>query len=119
MLQHIATHTSNEVQGACVLQCDAVLHCVAVHCSVLQCIVYCDFFSATCQLFEQCVAVLKHIATHTSNEVHGACVLQCDAVLHCVAVHCSVLQCIAVCCSALPYVAVSLEGCCLCDQSDF
>jgi len=58
-----------------VLQCDTVLQCVAVWCSVVQCgAVWCSVL--------QCVAV-------------------CCSVLQCVAACCSVLQCVAACCSVL------------------
>ena len=53
------------------LQCDGVLHYVAVCCSVLQ-----------------CVRSLYHVCF---------VMLQCDGVWLCVALCCSVLQCVAVC----------------------
>ena len=58
------------------------MYCLAVSCSVLQCIAVCCVLQCL-----QCVAV-------------------CCSVLQCVAVCCSVLQCVAVCCSALQCVAV-------------
>jgi len=70
-----------------------VLRCVAVCCSVMQC-------------------VTARVVSAVGDFVAQVCcgVLHCDAVccgvLRCVAVCCSVLQCEAVCCSVLQYVAM-------------
>jgi len=68
-----------------------MLQCVAVRCSVLQCVAAYD--------------AMTGVAAHS---VSAGGVLQCVAVccsvlfmLQCVAVRCSVLQCVAVCCSVL------------------
>ena len=71
-----------------------MLHvCVAVCCSVLQ-----------------CVAVLQRVAVNVLQTPGSlAAAIRGDAygiVLQCVAVCCSVLQCVAVCCSVLQCVAV-------------
>jgi len=58
-----------------------VLQCVAVSCSVLQCVAY------------------RKLEVPTSAAVQ--CVAVSCSVLQCVAVRCSVLQCVAVCCSVL------------------
>jgi len=55
-----------------------VLQCVAVCCSVLQCV--------DCHNFH-----------HVFTGVPDLCVAVCCSVLQCVAVCCSVLQCVAVC----------------------
>ena len=66
-----------------------MLQCVAVCCSVLQCVSGCVF-------------------EHDRNMDTGAwCVAVLCSMLQCVVVCCSVLQCVAVCCSVL--VAVSLN----------
>jgi len=91
-----------------------VLRCVAVCCSVLQCVAVCyvhpytyvnPVFKALCAfLLEACEALLS------SNQ--------------CVAVCCSVLQCVAVCCSSvLQCVAVHRTNLnniyiCICQSSD-
>jgi len=61
----------------------SVLQCVAVRCSVLQCV--------------QCVPVRCSVLQ---------CVAVSCSVLQCVAVCCSVLQCVAVCCGVLQCVIV-------------
>ena len=73
-----------------------MLQCVAVRCSVLQCVL-------------QCVAVWAAVS---SASLHLGFVYLlpllhlCCSVLQCVAVCCSVSQCVAVCCSVLQCVAV-------------
>jgi len=59
-----------------VVPCRAILQCVAVCCSVSQCVAVC------------------------------CSVVPCRAILQCVAVCCSVSQCVAVCCSVLPCRAI-------------
>ena len=87
-----------------VLQCVACVACVAVCCSVLKCVAVC-YWGVSKTVFWSC------------NCVASCDVLQCVAVcysaLQCIAVCCSVLQCVAcvaVCCSALKFVAVSYWG---------
>jgi len=75
-----------------------MLQCVAVCCSVLQCVVY------VCECTCRCLFELSksNIAEHCS-------------MLQCVAVCCSVLQCVAVCCSVLcMYVSVHVDVCLNC-----
>ena len=99
--------------------CCIMLHCAAVHCSVLQyvavrtlqCVVHVLQCVAVCCSVLQCVAVccnvLHYVAVRTL-QCMCCSVLQfvavCCSVLQCVAVCCSVLQCATVCCSA--YVAL-------------
>jgi len=64
-----------------------VLQCVAVCCSVLQCVV----------------------ATFHGKETNES-VAVCCSVLQCVAVCCSVLQCVAVCCRVLQCVVATFHG---------
>jgi len=62
-----------------------MLQCVAVCCSVLQCVV----------------------TQITTSRVKGSSALQCVAVAYEIwyaAVYCSVSKCVAVCCSILPYI---------------
>ena len=100
--------------------------CVAVRCSVLQCVVECvAVFVVCCSVLQcdscrdtrknepcparqsatsrtaggECVAVLRFITVCCSA-------LLCVAVRCCVAVCCNVLQCDAVCCSVLQRVAL-------------
>ena len=63
-----------------------VMQCVAVCCSVLQCVVI--------------ATLLAHLVEHHKK------------VLQCVAVYCSVLQCIAVCCSERSRVLQCVAVCC-------
>jgi len=65
----------------------SVLQCVAVCCSVLQCVAV------------ECMYLLSVLQ----------CVAVCCSVLQCVAVCCSVLQCVAVCCSRV-YVSAKQVG---------
>ena len=95
----------------CVAVCCSVLQCVAVilrnvkyisqffsmkHilvcCSVLQCVAVC------CSVL-QCVAVILRNVNYFSQFFSMKHILMCCSVLQCVAVCCSVLQCVAVCCS--------------------
>jgi len=69
--------------------CSVLLQCVAVRCSVLQCV----------------VSGGRCTHTHTPS-LDSVCVSEHESVLQCIAVHCSALQCIAVHCSALQCVAV-------------
>jgi len=64
--------------------CCSALQCVAVRCSVSQCV-------AVCRSALHCVAVRCNVSQ---------CVTVCRSALQCVAVRCSVSQCVAVCCSA-------------------
>ena len=70
-----------------------MLQCVAVCCSVSQCV--------------QCV-VTTFVATDSADVVTTlqVCVALCCSALLCVAVCCNVLQCVALCCSVLQCVAV-------------
>jgi len=74
------------------------LQCVAVCCSVLQCVLQCV---AVCAAV--CCSVLRRVAVcrgHiTEGSCHSPCILVLQYVLQCVAMCCSVLQCVAVCCS--------------------
>ena len=84
------------------------LQCVAVCCSVLQCVVKSpntqnewpmSFAWYLEEVYEQ-----PPVRTQRCSVLQ--CVAVCCRVLQCVAVCCSVLQCVAVCCSALQSVAV-------------
>ena len=74
-----------------------MLQCVAVCCSVLQCVAVQDRIK---DLYQR--AFLSS-ASEKRHMIGAVCcnVLQCVAVLQCRAVNYSVLQCIAVCCSVL------------------
>ena len=102
-----------------------MLQCVAVCCSVLQCvavaIVSCFLFiviyimwhdTFKCVQFDTvCCSVLQRVAAaclvlHTLqsfilSDITFKCVAACCSVLQCVAVYCSVLQFAALCCSVL------------------
>jgi len=85
--------------------------CVAVCCSVLQCVaVSCcesQWAAVSCSVL-QCVAVASCESLHVRGHVRVLqCVAVCCNVLQCVAVSCSVLQYVAVCCCELQWVAVS------------
>ena len=75
----------------------ACVRCVAVCCSVLQ-----------------CVAVTEE---SRAFRLRLACAAVCCGVLQCVAVCCSVLQCVAVCCSVLPPRNPELSSLALCAES--
>jgi len=107
----------------CVVECCSVLQSVAVHCSVLQCVVMIHRKSGqirSCCSMLQCVAVLRNmllikileiwslpyfsriIAAQYDGQVlrvNVVYVLQFVAV--CSAVFCSVLQCVVVCCRVI------------------
>jgi len=80
-----------------------MLQCVAVCCSVLQCVAA-PLVKAltTVHVFARlpvvCCGVLQRVAVCCSVL---QCVAVCYSVLQCVAVCCSVLQCVAACCSVL------------------
>jgi len=84
-----------------------VLQCVAVCCSMLQCVsvrTHCSKNHSKCSdishhFITQCIAVLAH-ASYPSTPPQLVC-----SVLQCVAVCCSVLQRVAVCCSVLQRIA--------------
>ena len=94
--------------------------CVAVCCSVLQCVavwtraVYSSQDLAlqnvaVCRSVLQCVAVPCSVLQCVAECCRVLqSVAECCRVLQCVAVCCSVLQCVAVCCSVLQCVAVYL-----------
>jgi len=73
-----------------------VLQCVAVCCSVLQCVATSEFIETR----DACVLAMEYVAGVLQ------CVAVCCSVLQCVVVCCSALQCGAVCCSALQCVTV-------------
>ena len=94
-----------------------MLQCVAVCCSVLQCIpTHCNTDgSSLCQIM-----TVKKTPWIGQEACSGASIIECSACqccsvlqrvavswseLQCVAVRCSVLQCVAVCCGVLPCVA--------------
>jgi len=79
-----------------------VLQCVAVCCSVLQCV------AAT-----HCSALQRYCNTPQHTNCWRSCSRGCDCSWsHGVAVCCSVLQCFAVCCSVVQCVAVCCWRCC-------
>ena len=108
--------------------CSVLPLCVAVWCSLLQCVAVRGNGSSLCRVLPLfvtvCCSVLQYVAVWCSVlQCDAACcsVLQCVAVtLHgssfysvfplCVAVCCSVLQCVAVCCSVLQWEDVIRRG---------
>ena len=99
--QHHGLHTL-----VCVAVCCSVLQCVAIvkinmllntmvcrHIDVLQC-------AAACCSVLLCDAIVQ------INMLPNPMVCRCIYVLQCVAVCCSVLQCVAVCCSVLQRVSI-------------
>jgi len=83
-----------------------LLQCVAVCCSVLQCVaVWFEVDLMCCSSVLQCVAVCCSVVCGRSNSSPSflnqsdLCIVK--SVLQCVAVCCSVLQCVAVCYSVL------------------
>ena len=83
-----------------------MLQCVAVCCSVLQCVLHAgnhswrDTYQWVMSFVMQCVAVCCSVffmkaILHDGTHINESCPLRC-----------SVLQCVAVCCSMLQYVAV-------------
>jgi len=64
--------------------------CVAVCCSVLQCV------AAVCCSALQCVAVCVHQLAFDISSISVSCVAVC----------CSVLQCVAVCCSVCASIII-------------
>ena len=78
-----------------------MLQCVAVCCSVLQCIIYVGGSKVVREEQVSC-SVLQHVAVFCSVVQCGAvwcsvvqCVALCCTVLHCAALCCTVLQCVA------------------------
>jgi len=95
-----------------VLQCVAsvfresssVLQCIAVRCSALQCVaVCCSVLQCVARVFRESNSVLQCVA------VRCKCL---SRIKQCVAVRCSVLQCVAVRCKCLSRMSVycALEG---------
>ena len=86
-----------------------MLQCVAVCCSVLQCVTK----QSTTTRHTRPVTNLKSSVTHQKSVLQCVavwcsvlqCVAVCCSVLQCVVVYCNVLQCVAVCCSVLQSVA--------------
>jgi len=72
-----------------------VLQCVAVRCSVLQCVAV---FTAT--------SIIQNLEVWCGF-LFCLCVAVCCSVLQCVAMCCSALQCVAVCCSVNCHVSYS------------
>ena len=98
-----------------------MLQCVAVCCSVLQCVadalkcvaVRCSVLSVRCRVHYIATCNITNIFFFYEDIFSNRCQLhshgtkQCVALdRRCVAVCCSVLQCVAVCCSVLQCVAV-------------
>jgi len=84
-----------------------VLQCVAVWCSLVQCVV---------ALIYQVFAEFSLACAGDDDFFVLQCVAVCCSVLQCGAVWCSVVQCVAVCCSVLQCVAVccSVTLVCMC-----
>ena len=112
-----------------------MLQCVAVCCSILQCVPFgrlhtfgrlhikkrlCILAPCTqtaASLFSDFLHTHRGISANfgaSARPINHMAVLVCCSVLQCVAVCCSVLQCVAVCCSALQCVIVycSVLQCC-------
>jgi len=82
------------------LQCVAVCKCVAVRCSVLQCV-------QCCVLHLRVVRLDVPVCVQAGRVFQRVAVYICCVLLQCfVAVYCSVLQCVAVCCSVLQCAAM-------------
>ena len=81
--------------------CYSVLQCVAVYCSVLQCVAFLSLvtLSGNSQFTSP-----FHKSLSPLERVSSRCVTVCCSVLQCVAVCCSVLLCVAVGCSVLQFV---------------
>ena len=77
----------------CVAVCCSALSCVAVRYRVLQCVVVC------CRCVPLCCSMLQHVA----------CVAVCCSVMQCVIVCCGVMQCVAVCCNVLQCITHSIK----------
>jgi len=73
----------------CVAVCCSVLQCVEVRCSALQCVAVCR-------------SVLQRVAARCSVSQYVAV---CRSVLWFVVGYCNVMQCVAVCCSVLQCVS--------------
>jgi len=69
-----------------------VLWCLAVCCSVLQCVLV--FVGKGCVLQS---SLAREVSRNSAPSL--LCGAVCCSVLQCVAVYCSVLQCVVVCCS--------------------
>jgi len=82
-----------------------MLQCVALCCSVLQCVAADVCESHPVHAPVTLLSVTPHVIATTG-------------VLQCVAVCCSVLQCVAVCCSMLQYAAQRVAVCCSVLQRD-
>ena len=77
---------------SCLYPYGIVLQCVAVFCSVSQCVAVCSFI---CTYISVCVCVCVCICASCFP------ILPLPTRYYCVAVCCSALQCVALCCSAL------------------
>jgi len=90
----------------CVAMCCSVLQCVYAALPVLCCGIKINVCSAACGAVccSKCCSVLYF--RFDVCETCGVCVYVVQHLLQCVAVRCSVLQCVAVCCSVLQCVAV-------------
>jgi len=89
--------------------CYSVLQCVAVYCSVLQCVAFLSLvtLSGNSQFtspFHKSLSPLERV----SSRCVAVCSV-CCSVFQCVTVCCSVLQCSVVCCSGLQCVAVCVS----------
>ena len=101
----------------------SVLQCVAVCCSVLQCVVvpvggnshvaWVAVFCSVLQCVAVCCRVLQCVVVPVGGNSHVACVAVCCRVLQCVTVCCRVLQSVAVCCSVLQCLAHHERDVCL------
>ena len=100
----VVSRHCNIEENVAVTQHSFISHypCVAVCCSVLQCVAVTWIMHTAAH----CNTLLHVAVTRDSFVSHYPCVAVCCSVLQCVAVCCSVLQCVAVCCSVLQCVAV-------------
>jgi len=80
---------------AAVRCCSALLQCVVVRCSVLQCVI-----AVCCSVLLQCVAVRCSVLQCAADMMSHRDTMRHPAWLQCVAVCCcsALLQCVAVCC---------------------
>ena len=108
-LIHMCVMTHSHTCYDCVAVCCSVLQCVAVldPLTCLPCLILChDSFVHVPSLIHFCRCSQNGSLWWTLLAKKVVCVAVCCSVLQCVAVCCSVLQCVAVCCSVLQCIAV-------------
>jgi len=105
-LQHTATQVIyisevfDQEKERLVLVIRIIFQCVAVCCSVLQCVA--GVLQVCCKCVAVCCSVLQCVAVYCSVL---QCIAVCFSALQCVALCCNVLQCVTACCSVLQCAA--------------